>query len=88
MRPNALPLYGNAGDIIVEGLWDLQETGSFKLVTTLSILNRAGARTRQCIDCTLRHISIMRSCVVKYLGFYFLTLRIFLSLYKRKIALT
>lgn len=88
MRTNAVPLYGNAGDIIVEGLWDLQEIGSFKLVTTLSILKRAGARTHQCIDFTLRHISIMRSYEVKYLGFYFLTLRIFLSLYKRKIALT
>ena len=88
MRPNALPLYGNGGDIILEVLWALQETGSFKLVTTFSILKRAGARARQCIDYTLRHISIMRSYVVKYLGFYFLTLRIFPSLYKRKIALT
>lgn len=72
----------------MEGLWDLKEIGSFKLVTRLSILNRAGVRTHQCIDCTLRHISIMRSYVVKYLRFYFLTLRIFLYLYKRKIALT
>ena len=63
-----MPLYGNAG----QGLWDLQETGSFKLVTTLSILNRAGARTHQFIDCTLRHISILRSYEVKYLRFYLL----------------